>query len=135
MHKGLVGIAFLGLIVSGYLFISYVSPTPITCLSGHGCEAAQASKYSSFIGIPTPAYGIVFYLLLGIAGSLWNEETKKKLMLPLAVLVSSGVGVSAFLTYVEAFVIDAWCSWCVASAILTLLAGILTWSLAAKHNT
>jgi uncharacterized membrane protein len=38
-------------------------------------------------------------------------------------LAGSGVGVtfSAYLTYVEAFVINAWCQWCVISAVLITL--------------
>ena len=32
-----------------------------------------------------------------------------------------GVGFSAYLTYLEAFVIHAWCQWCVASAIIMVL--------------
>ncbi len=126
MHKGLVGISFLGLLISGYLLISYVSPEPIPCLSGGGCQTAQLSKYSSFLGIPTPAYGIAFYLVLGVLGALWSDTTKKKVLPLLVFLVGSGFAVSAFLTYVEAFVIEAWCSWCVASALLVLLASIIT---------
>ncbi len=126
MHKGLVLISFLGLAVSGYLFIHYVSPEPIACISGEGCKTAQLSAYASFIGVPTPAYGIVFYLLLGILGALWQETTKKKLLPLLVVLTTSGLAVSIFLSGIEAFVLKAWCSWCVASALLTVVAFIIT---------
>ena len=135
MQKWLVGIAFLGLLVSGYLFIEYASPNPIPCVSGRGCEVARASIYSSFLGIPTPAYGIIYYLALGFIGALWSDETKKKLTPFLIALVGSAVAVSAFLTYVEAYVIHAWCSWCVMSAILTLAAAIVTCMLVVPRNT
>lgn len=126
MHKGLAGIAFIGLLLSGYLLIAYVSPEPIPCLSGGGCQAAQLSKYASFLNIPTPAYGVLFYVSLGVLAALWNEDTKKKFLPLLIILVGSGFAVSAFLTYVEAFVIRAWCSWCVASAILVVIASCMT---------
>lgn len=126
MHKGLVGISFVGLLVSGYLFIHYVSPEPIACISGEGCKAAQLSAYSSFLGIPTPAYGIVFYLALGILGALWSPSTKKNVLPALVVLTGTGFAVSLFLSGVEAFVLKAWCSWCVASAILSTAAFLVT---------
>lgn len=135
MHKGLVGISFLGLILSGYLFIAYVSPEPIACISGEGCRAAQLSAYAAFLNIPTPAYGVLFYLILGILGALWTETTKKKLLPYLVILVGSGFAVSLFLSGIEAFVLKAWCSWCVASAILVLVASIITWRLVLQYAT
>lgn len=126
MHKGLAGIAFIGLLLSGYLLIAYVSPEPVPCLSGGGCQAAQLSKYASFLNVPTPAYGIIFYVSLGVLAALWNKDSKKKILPLLVVLVGSGLVVSAFLTYVEAFVLEAWCSWCVASAVLVVVASCMT---------
>ena len=134
MHKGLVGISFLGLLVSGYLLIHYVSPEPIACISGQGCVAAQLSAYSSLWGIPTPAYGIVFYLALGILGALWSENTKKKVLPALIILTGSGLAVSLFLSGIEAFVLKAWCSWCVASAILSVAAFLTTSRLVLLSN-
>jgi len=133
MHKELVAIAFLGLLLSGYLFNVYISPEPIPCISGEGCRIAQMSAYSSFLNIPTPAYGVVFYLALGILGALWTEHTKKTILPLLCVLVASGFGVSAFLTYVEAFVIHAWCSWCLASALLVVVALYMVWKLVLEY--
>jgi uncharacterized membrane protein len=126
MHKGLIGIAFLGLLISGYLFITYVSPEQIKCISGEGCKIAQLSEYSSFLGVPTPAYGIAFYLALGVLGALWSENTRKKVLPALVILTGTGLAVSIFLSGVEAFVLKAWCSWCVASALLSIAAFLMT---------
>lgn len=122
MHKGLVVVAFLGLLVSGYLLIHYVSPEPIPCVTGSGCATAQLSDYASFGGIPTPAYGMLFYVLLGVLGALWSNATKKQILPFLIVLTTIGLAVSIFLSAVEAFVLHAWCSWCVVSALLSLVA-------------
>ncbi len=135
MHKGLLTVSFLGLFISGYLFIVYTSGAPVTCVSGEGCTVAQLSDYSSFASIPTPAYGMVYYFALGILSALWSNETMHRLRMPLAILTSIGLGVSIFLTYVEAFVIHAWCSWCVGSAILTLLAFAIVWRLLSNKTS
>jgi uncharacterized membrane protein len=48
----------------------------------------------------------------------------KSRFVPLALLGGGIIGVlfSAYLTYLEAFVIHAWCQWCVSSAIIMVLA-------------
>ncbi len=134
MHKGLVGISFLGLLISGYLLITYVSPEEIKCITGEGCKIAQMSDYSSFLGIPTPAYGVVFYLALGVLGAVWSESAKKKVLPALIILTTTGLAVSLFLSSIEAFVLKAWCSWCVASALLSIAAFIITIRLVLTHK-
>jgi uncharacterized membrane protein len=127
MRKSLFVIAVAGLLVSGYLFVTYVTGAPIVCNTDHGCEIVRGSIYSSFFGIPTPAFGLLFYALLAIGALLWTPSYARLLRLPLALLTGIGVATSAYLTYLEAFVVEAWCSWCVVSAILTIAAFILVW--------
>lgn len=135
MHKGLLTVSFLGLIVTGYLTIAYSSNSPIACVSGEGCVAAQLSKYSSFMGISTPIYGVIYYLFLGIIATVWSPESRKSLQLPLAILASTGLAVSIFLSFIEAFVLHQWCSWCVASALLTVVAFGLFWRVSSNYDT
>ncbi|MEX1112298.1 MAG: vitamin K epoxide reductase family protein [Candidatus Andersenbacteria bacterium] len=127
MHKLLFIIAILGLLVSGYLFATYTSPIPLVCGEGGGCHTVQESQYAAFFGVPTPAYGMMFYTALGILAAVWSRENTKKLYWPILIVASSGVAISAFLSYLEAFVIEAWCKWCIASAILTVLALLVVW--------
>ena len=77
---------------------------------------------------------MIFYFGLGILGALWSETTKKRILPLLIVLVGSGLAVSAFLTSIEAFVLRAWCSWCVASAILVVIASYMTLKLVLKNK-
>ncbi len=133
MHKGLLAVSFLGIVITGYLTITYASNAPIACVSGEGCATIRLSAYASFGGISTPIYGLAYYLALGIIAALWSNETRKKLQLPLAILASSGLGVSLYLSSVEAFVLRTWCSWCVASALLTIVAFIMFWKVSSNH--
>jgi len=127
MRIPLFAVAIAGLFVSGYLYITYTSEASIVCGVGHGCDTVRLSPYASFFGVPTPAYGILFYLLLATAALLSTPANRRWIRLPLSLLTGSGLLVSAGLTYIEAFVIDAWCVWCVASALLALAAFILVW--------
>ncbi|MEX1997740.1 MAG: vitamin K epoxide reductase family protein [Candidatus Andersenbacteria bacterium] len=127
MRKALFVIAILGLLISGYLYITYTSGGPILCGSG-GCEEVRGSAYAHLFGLPTPLYGIIFYVLLGVSAILWTPPWYRRLHFPLLLLTGIGLVVSIWLTYLEAFVIEAWCRWCVVSAVLTLVAFALVWS-------
>jgi uncharacterized membrane protein len=131
MRRILFIVAILGLLVSGYLVITHVFGGPILC-AGHGCETVRASSYSHLLGIPTPFYGIVFYLLLATGALLWSTQPGQ-VALPLLVLTGVGLAMSAWLTYLEAFVIHAWCLWCVASALLSLAAFGIVWYTVPKY--
>lgn len=121
MHKALVIIAFLGLLVSGYLTVTYTAPAFLVCGEEGGCHEVQASPYSAFFGIPTAAYGVLFYFILGTLAALWTTYNQKMSFF-LLLWTSVGFAVSIVLSGIEAFVLEAWCTWCVTSAILAALA-------------
>jgi uncharacterized membrane protein len=86
------------------------------------------SLYSKFLGIPVSFIGLVAYLmLLALAvAALRTDGRVQRQMLLLSLLFSiGGVGFSIYLTYIEVYVIEALCSWCVASAIIIALLAIL----------
>jgi uncharacterized membrane protein len=87
------------------------------------CEQVQTSRWSIFLGLPVATWGLGFYvvmLALSIVGLQQGFETSRPLSLTL--LVVSGVGLlfTAWLNYLEAFVIHAWCEWCIASALMVV---------------
>lgn len=127
MRTLLLIVAFLGLLVSGYLLYAYVAGGPIVCSTDGGCEIVRASKYSRLFGASTPLYGVVYYALLGIGAALWQGEQRGTMKTLLTLLTGIGLAMSAWLTYIEAFVVEAWCIWCVASTILALAAFLLVW--------
>ena len=119
-RTALIAISLAGLAVSGYLFISYVTPVPLVCDSSGGCEVIRLSQYASFLGIPTPFYGVVFYALLGVLAAL-ERYTHVRWLTVIGFLVSAG------LTYVSAGIIHAFCMWCTISAALATVALIVAW--------
>lgn len=127
MYKSLVVVAFAGLIASGYLFVAYVAPTLSVCTEGGSCYIVQTSRYANMFGVPTALLGVLFYLVLGILAAFWTQQTASKLTLLLTLWTGIGFAVSVWLTYLEMFVIHAWCMWCVASAILATAAFGIVW--------
>ncbi|MDP2671205.1 MAG: vitamin K epoxide reductase family protein [bacterium] len=123
LHNRLIFLlSLVGLTISGYLFYTYVRQTPILCVNS-GCELVRASGYSYFLSVPLPAYGGLMYLgifITSFSRTLFGArffQTSSKVIL---VLASAGVAVSAYLTYLEAFKIKAFCIWCLASAVVIL---------------
>lgn len=122
-------LGLFGLGISTYLLYTYVAKAPIVCLDS-GCEIVRASSYSYFLGLPLPAYGLVMYVFIIILSFLITTLEKivhhhlaNKLIFAAAAI---GVLTSAYLTYLEAFVIKAYCTWCVTSAIVIVVIFILS---------
>lgn len=108
LEKLALFLAILGVGIAGYLTYSSVIGGQVVCgLSS--CGVVNSSEYSKFLGIPVSILGLAFYLSLIVLLFL-----KQKKLFFLATLV--GVIFSAYLTYLEAFVIHAWCQWCILSA-------------------
>jgi uncharacterized membrane protein len=112
-------LALAGMGVAAYLTYTHYSDTPVTCLVGHGCQTVQQSEYSTIAGVPVALLGgLAAAALLAIAlGRLSG--------LPLAVewaslavvgLTTVFVAFAAYLTYIELFVLDAICIYCVTLA-------------------
>lgn len=110
-----------------YLLASYLSSGPVPCSITHGCEIVRTSDYASFLGLPTPLYGVIFYFALGLLAMMCTPANASRLRWPLRILTLIGLVVSAWLSGIEAFVIHAWCLWCIISAILSLLAFLVVW--------
>lgn len=115
--------SLLGLGIASFLFYEYnLASGPIICPTGSGCDIVRASPYSTFFGISIPFLGIVFYLTMAIFSVAHSHKVSTKLLAKLKLLfVLAAVGFGIYLTYLEAFVIKAFCFWCVSSFIISLL--------------
>lgn len=115
-------LALLGTAVAGYLTVIHYTGASSICAVVHGCEVVQKSDWSKLAGVPVALLGLIGYVV--ILGSLLLRG-EPGLMLGAAVAVG-GFGFSMYLTYREAVSINAWCMWCVISAILMTLLAITT---------
>jgi uncharacterized membrane protein len=122
-------LSLLGLSVSLYMLAYALGLTgPVICQVG-SCETVQNSPYSKIGGIPVAAFGTLGYLVF-LAASFAGIQPRSigARWIPMVLLGGgvAGVGFSAYLTYLEAYVIHAWCQWCVSSAIIMVLAFIFS---------
>ena len=117
-------LAFIGVFVSTYLTLykfGYIGS--LQCAVG-SCETVNTSRWATFFGLPVAAWGLGFYvsaLALVFIGIQERYADSRALSLALVALTGWGVLFSGWLTYLELFVIDAICIWCVASAVIVLV--------------
>jgi protein-disulfide isomerase/rhodanese-related sulfurtransferase/uncharacterized membrane protein len=125
-------LSLLGLFDSYYLLWVYASPAhPMVCLGG-GCDQVRASRFARIAGVPTPLYGVLMYGVLALlifAEPLVAPASGALLRRAVSVIAALGVIASAALTAIEAFIIHAWCVWCVVQAIAVTLIFILSLTL------
>ncbi|HEV2425643.1 MAG TPA: thioredoxin domain-containing protein [Terriglobia bacterium] len=113
-----------------YLHWVYTSPNhPLVCIGG-GCDVVRASKYASLWGHALPDYGVLMYgvLLIAVLLEAWitNPGGRRSLQLAVAAISIAGFAFSVYLTFLEGFVIHAWCAWCVGSAVIVTLIMLLS---------
>lgn len=123
-------LALVGLFVAIYLSLFKLGIIgELTCSVG-SCDTVQASKWAEFLGLPVAVWGVGFYLAalaLAIASIQPRFEDSRAMSLALLLLTGWGVIFSSWLTYLELFVIEAICQWCVVSAIIVAGMFVLAW--------
>jgi len=120
-------LSLLGLGIAGYLTYTHFQEEALVCTFG-GCHTVQESEYATIGPVPIAILGLGMYV--AVAATALLRIIPNRLIAPdMANLAAWGMAFAAvlyyaYLTYIELFVIDAICQWCVASAITTL--GILS---------
>ena len=126
-------LSLIGLFDALYLWWVYASPSrPMVCMGG-GCDAVRASVFAYPMGVPMPVFGVAMYAglaLLIFADPMFQGRIRRAAAFALAGITGLGLLFSLYLTGLEAFVIHAWCFWCVISAItVTLMFGLAIFDL------
>jgi uncharacterized membrane protein len=127
-----MGIALLamgGVVLALYLALyKFGLIGELSCSVG-SCETVQTSRWSVLLGLPIAAWGVGAYLLvlvLALVGLQPAWADSRAIAWALVAVNAWNVLFSGWLTYLELFVIDAICMWCVISAVLMLVIFILS---------
>ncbi len=125
LNRMLVSVlSLIGFFVAIYLWAHNAGLTgPIVCGVGD-CATVQSSEYARIGGVPVSAIGVGGYtalFALSLMGLQPNLRASRSVGALLLAGAAFGVAFSAYLTYLEAVVIQAWCQYCVASAIIITL--------------
>lgn len=123
--------ALVGLADSIYLTIEHIAGRSVRCTIVAGCSAVLSSEYASYSGIPLALIGAVAYFAVFSLATLSAFEYRVTRRLLEFVIVAMLL-VTLWLIYLQAFVIKAFCQFCLLSALVTVTLTVFVF-LARRH--
>ncbi|PIT91249.1 vitamin K epoxide reductase [Candidatus Kaiserbacteria bacterium CG10_big_fil_rev_8_21_14_0_10_49_17] len=140
MHSrvlSVIALATFGIIDAGYLSWARFTGSSLSCNILNGCNVVAASPESVLFGIMPLSYlGLLFYIGIFALGVLLLVQDAKLFRVLLVLATLGGFLASVYFTYLQAFVINAFCIYCLTSAVLsTLLFGFSIWVYYTKEES
>jgi uncharacterized membrane protein len=112
-------VSLAGLIDSIYLTVHHYTAEPVPCSLIEGCEQVLTSSYAEIAGIPLAAFGAAAYFL-AFSLSLLTVFGDRRMWRIFGVQATIMLLFTAWLFYVQAVLIGAFCQFCLLSAATTL---------------
>ena len=112
-------LGFLGFLDATYLAILHYKNIIPPCTVTSGCEKVLSSKYAMFGPIPLSLLGSLFYLSIIIICILLLTNYKKVFLETFYLLVGAGFIVSVVLLFIQEFLLNAFCQYCILSEIIS----------------
>lgn len=113
-------LAFIGLTNSFYLVQAHVTGEELNCSILSGCNAVAASPYSIVLGAPLASWGVLFYFGMFVLAATMLMVRVRFLSNLFMLGASIGFIASMYFTYLQFFVIEAVCVYCMLSAIVSI---------------
>ena len=110
--------------ISDAMYVAYGSyrGTQLWCPILDGCNTVVNSPYSRVLGMPMSYFGFIYYLFMfGLAARLAYEPVSKGLRFRVILYAALGAVSSAYFIYLQLGLIQAICSYCIISAIISFL--------------
>jgi uncharacterized membrane protein len=110
--------------ISDAMYVAYgsYSGTQLWCPILDGCNTVVNSPYSRVLGMPMSYFGFIYYLFMfGLAARLAYEPASKSLRFRMVLYAALGAVSSAYFIYLQLGLIQAICSYCIISAIVSFL--------------
>lgn len=110
--------ALAGLADAVYLTVHHFTAEPVPCSIISGCETVLTSSYAEIFGIPLAAFGAAAYFAAFSLAllSAFGNRVAWTLFGVHSILMAA---FTAWLIYLQAFVIGAFCQFCLISAVTT----------------
>jgi uncharacterized membrane protein len=125
-----------GLADSIYLTVTHLTGENVTCLASSGCSEILSSAYASVGPIPLGAIGALgYFVAFSLATLAAFGHARARTFL--TVMIAGMLATTCWLLYVQAFVLHAFCDFCLLSAGLTVSLSIIVavaWVTARKYR-
>lgn len=120
-------LAATGVVDATYLTIKHYTGGPVPCAITSGCETVTTSSYSVVAGVPVALAGAAYYLVMLVMGIIIVETRSVRWIHRLAWCSLAGLLASAYLVYLQAAVLHAYCIYCLASAATSTILFVVAW--------
>ncbi len=117
-------VSLIGLADSIYLTIEHLAGRAVQCTVTSGCEEVLTSAYAAIGGVPLAGVGAVAYFVVfstAILAAFGNRPAGNLLIYVVALMLV----VSVYLFVLQAFVLHAFCQFCLLSGAVTLLLALI----------
>lgn len=121
-------LSILGLLDAGYLaYKSYRREAPV-CPLGHSCAFVLDSAYNRMFGVKNEMLGLAFYAvtIVAVLGTMLGVVAIPPWLWLLG--FTGALAASLVLTVLQVFVLHAYCSWCLASAVINAFLLTVGWT-------
>lgn len=124
LAKTVIFLAILGFFIAGYISYKKGKEESLVCVVGKKCETVLNSKYNKFFGVRNEILGMFYYLLVIVLSLLFifgvGSIFGVSLITILILVTSLAVLFSIYLTYIQFFVLRAFCDYCLTSALVNV---------------
>lgn len=116
-----IALAFIGLLDATYLTVNHLTGSVPPCAVTEGCANVLTSDFAMVGPVPLAMLGGVYYLLLLGALVAFLDSGSRRPLQYASVLAAGGLGMSLWLVGVQVFELNAYCIYCLLSAVVCLL--------------
>lgn len=120
-RMGMALFSLIGLLIAAYMSLYKLGIVQTLACGTGACETVQESPWADFLGIPVPFWGVGGYGLLfgaSLAGIQPGRNGDRRIAAVLFGAAMLAFVFSAYLSWIEATLILAWCRWCIGSAVV-----------------
>ncbi len=110
--------ALIGFADAAYLTVHHYTAVPVPCNVISGCETVLTSSYAEIAGVPLAAIGGAAYFA-AFALAVLAAFGDRRMWMVFGIHVSLMMAVTLWLLYLQAFIINAFCQFCLISAAVT----------------
>ena len=118
-------VALVGVADAAYLTVEHLAGNSVRCMVVSGCDEVLQSSYATVAGgVPVAAVGLAAYFTVFSLATLaaFGYEGARKLLTPLVAVMFLA---TLWFLYLQAFVIRAFCTYCLISATVTTVLALL----------
>ena len=114
---GWLSFSLIGFLDATYLTIQHYRGFWLDCGPLLDCDAVMTSQYAVIGGIPLALLGALYYLAIFLLTVAYYDRKRRYILSIIANVTILGFLASLILVYLQAFIIRAFCFYCILSAL------------------